>query len=162
MIDPFCGFGGRLAAAAMMNIEYRGMDINNNLQPLYTKMIDDLIKEENKEKISMNVVDSDTVDFVEYAKGYKYDMVCTSPPYKNIEIYRCSVKRTQDEWLGFYNRIFLSLWSGLSSGGFFVININNDIYDHILVKLFGECKEKFLLVKTKKNSYDEYVYVWQK
>lgn len=162
VIDPFCGFGGRLAAAAMMNIEYRGMDINNNLQPLYTKMIDDLIKEENKEKISMNVVDSDTVDFVEYAKGYKYDMVCTSPPYKNIEIYRCSVKRTQDEWLGFYNRIFLSLWSGLSSGGFFVININNDIYDHILVKLFGECKEKFLLVKTKKNSYDEYVYVWQK
>ena len=162
VIDPFCGFGGRLAAAAMMNIEYRGMDINHNLQPLYTKMIEDLVDNDNREKVTMGIVDSDTVDFNQYAKRYNYDMVFTSPPYKNIEIYRCSIKKTQEEWSDFYNRVFLSLWMGLSSGGFFIININSDIYQNILVKLFGECKEKFLLVKTKKNSYDEYVYVWQK
>lgn len=162
VIDPFCGFGGRLVAASMLDIEYRGMDINDNLQPLYTKMVNDLVNEDNKEKVSMKVADSELVDFVEYAKEYPYDMVCTSPPYKNIEIYRCSSKRTNEEWDDFYRRIFLSLWNGLSSGGFFVININCDIYENLLVKLFGECQEKFLLVKTKKNSYDEYVYIWKK
>ena len=110
----------------------------------------------------MDVVDSDTVDFVEYSKDYKYDMVCTSPPYRNIEIYRCSEKRSNEAWEKFYSRIFLSLWAGLSRGGFFVININSDIYETLLRNLFGKCEESFLLVKTKKNSYDEYVYVWKK
>jgi tRNA G10 N-methylase Trm11 len=50
VIDPFCGFGGRLVAASMLDIEYRGMDINDNLQPLYTKMIHDLVNENNKKK----------------------------------------------------------------------------------------------------------------
>lgn len=162
VIDPFCGFGGRLIAATMLNIEYRGMDINHNLKSLYTQMINDLVNEDNKEKVSMEVIDSETVDFVQYSKLYAYDMVCTSPPYKNIEIYRCSSKRTNEEWSNFYRQIFLSLWTGLSSGGFFIININGDIYESILVKMFGECQEKFLLVKTKKNSYDEYVYIWKK
>lgn len=125
-------------------------------------MIDDLVNEDNKEKVSIKIVDSELVDFLEYAKEYPYDMVCTSPPYKNIEIYRCSTKRTNEGWNNFYRRIFLSLWNGLSSDGFFVININCDIYENLLVKLFGECQEKFLLVKTKKNSYDEYVYIWKK
>ena len=162
VIDPFCGFGGRLAAAAMLNIEYRGMDVNDNLQPLYEQMINDLVCNENKSNVRMDVVDSDTVDFVEYSKDYKYDMVCTSPPYRNIEIYRCSEKRSNEAWEKFYSRIFLSLWAGLSRGGFFVININSDIYETLLINLFGKCEESFLLVKTKKNSYDEYVYVWKK
>jgi len=50
----------------------------------------------------------------------------------------------------------------LCCGGFFIININTDVYETVLLKLFGECQDKFLLVKTKKNSYDEYVYIWKK
>jgi len=162
VIDPFCGFGGRLAAAAMMKIEYRGFDINHNLKAMYTFMINDLIDEDKREKTTMSVANSDDIDYGEYAKTYPYDMVCTSPPYKNIEIYRGSSKRSPQEWEGFYRRIFLSLWEGLCCGGFFIININTDVYETVLLKLFGECQDKFLLVKTKKNSYDEYVYIWKK
>lgn len=162
ILDPFCGFGGRLVAAAMTSAEYRGLDINHHLVEGYERIFAEVIPEEKREAVQMNVMDSGGVDFVEYAKTYAYDMVCTSPPYKNIEIYRCSEKRTHDEWDAFYRRVFLSLWTGLKDNGTFVININEDVYCGVLEKLFGPCSEKFLLTKTKKNSYDEYVYVWIK
>ena len=161
VIDPFAGFGGRMVGAVMANIEYRGYDLNAYMEASYAQLLDDFSSDVGT-KASVSFCDSSTIDYEEIVKTYPYDMVFTSPPYKNIEIYRCSEKQTPAWWSEFYYRVFLRTWNGLAPGGYFVININQEVYEESLVSLFGECIEKILLTKTRKNSYNEYIYTWIK
>jgi DNA modification methylase len=160
VIDPFAGFGGRMVASIMANIEYRGYDLNVYMESSYAELLKDFTCDDGT--ISVSFCDSSTIDYDELAKTYPYDMVFTSPPYKNIEIYRCSKKQTPAWWNEFYYRVFSRTWNGLAPGGYFVININDQVYQESLVSLFGECREKVLLTKCKKNVYDEYIYIWVK
>lgn len=160
VLDPFAGFGGRMIGAMMANIEYRGYDLNTYMESSYVELLKDFTCDDGT--ISVSFCDSSTIDYDEIAKTYPYDMVFTSPPYKNIEIYRCSEKQPPAWWDEFYHRAFLGTYTGLAPGGYFVININNDVYESSLVPLLGEAREKILLTKTKKNTYDEYIYIWVK
>jgi hypothetical protein len=90
-----------------------------------------------------------------------YDMLFTSPPYENIEVYPNNPIKTNKEWTTFYNKIFKLLWDNLKKG-YFIININEKIYNKILVPLIGECNTKSILTKSKRNAYVEYIYVWVK
>ena len=157
ILDPFCGFGGRLVAAMLQNINYIGIDLNIDLKPGYDKLREDLGKM-SQSKTELLFQDAITVD---YSKKY-YDMVFTSPPYENIEIYKNMEKKTSHEWSEFYNTIFHNLWNNLQKGGIFAININENIYSKILIPLFGDTNEKILLKKSSKNNYTEYIYVWKK
>jgi len=162
VLDPFCGFGGRMIGAMMTGIDYKGYDLNVNLNEGYQKIYNDFLYKCPSSNINVEFIDSLQIDYTNISQIYDYDMVFTSPPYKNIEIYRCSEKKTDTEWSLFYDTIFQNTWNGLKDGGYFIININEDIYTNSLIKLFGECREKLLLKKTKKNSYDEYIYIWIK
>ena len=168
VIDPFCGFGGRMMGALMMEgVAYRGFDLNVHLAQPYARFLSELeeivpSEEEHVRDVDVSFCDASLLDYPDIAKTYAYDMVLTSPPYKNIEVYRCGKKETNAYWDALYRRTFAGLWDGLASGGHLVININEEVYIATLVPLLGECREKFLLTKTKKNSYDEYVYVWRK
>ena len=157
ILDPFCGFGGRLVAAMLQNINYICIDLNIDLKPGYDKLREDLGKM-SQSKTELLFQDAITVD---YSKKY-YDMVFTSPPYENIEIYKNMEKKTSHEWSEFYNKIFHNLWNNLQKGGIFAININENIYSKILIPLFGDTNEKILLKKSSKNNYTEYIYVWKK
>jgi hypothetical protein len=157
IMDPFCGFGGRLIGAMIKNINYIGIDLNSDLEVGYNKLIEDF-KDKTQSNITLLFQDSNTID---YSK-YKYDMVFTSPPYENIEIYKHMEKRTQDEWNKFYKEIFQKLWDNLQPGGIYIININEKIYKKNLEPLFGTALETILLKKSSKNDYKEYIYVWKK
>ena len=161
VLDPFAGFGGRLIGAIMANVAYHGYDLNAYMEASYAQLLDDF-SSDGGTNVSVSFCDSTTIDYEEIAKTYPYDMVFTSPPYKNIEIYRCSEKQPPAWWDEFYNRAFLGTYTGLAPGGYFVININNDVYESSLVPLIGQAREKILLTKTKKNTYDEYIYIWVK
>jgi hypothetical protein len=161
VLDPFAGFGGRMIGAMMANIEYRGYDLNTYMEASYAQLLDDFSCDGGT-NVSVSFCDSTTIDYEELSKTYQYDMVFTSPPYKNIELYRCSEKQSPAWWDEFYQRVFSGTWASLAMGGYFVININNEVYETSLVPLLGECREKTLLTKTKKNSYDEYIYIWIK
>jgi hypothetical protein len=161
VLDPFCGFGGRLIGAMMANVAYRGYDLNRFLSPLFRDLLTDFAGE-HAAGSAISFRDSTVIDYEEFANTYPYDMVFTSPPYKNIEIYRCSKKQTSAWWDEFYHRVFSGTWAGLAPGGYFIINISEDVYISSLVPLLGECREKTLLTKTKKNSYNEYIYTWVK
>ena len=154
IVDPFCGFGGRLAAAMMLNIPYVGVDINIDLKPDYERMIKDF---DTPNKYNPLFQDCLTVDYSKLT----YDMVFTSPPYENIEVYPNNPKLNPREWREFYKKIFKLLWDNLKSGTF-IININEKIYRSILIPLLGECHTKMLLTKSKRNAYIEYIYVWVK
>ncbi len=161
VLDPFAGFGGRMIGAMMANIKYRGYDLNKYMEASYAQLLDDF-SSDGRTNVSISFCDSSLINYEEVARTYPYDMILTSPPYRNIELYRLSEKHSNDWWHDFYVRIFTSLWAGLATNGYMVVNINDEIYQESLVPFFGECREKVLLTKTKKNSYDEYIYTWIK
>lgn len=159
IMDPFSGFGGRLVAALLLNYNYIGVDLNVNLKPNYDRLLDDLGK---KSSSNVTLLFQDAIE-VDYSQ-YTYDMVFTSPPYENIEVYENGTKKTQSEWANFYTSLFQKLWVHLTNkNGVYAININADIYQKYLVPLFGECEEKIELKKsTRNNKYKEYIYLWRK
>jgi DNA modification methylase len=157
VMDPFCGFGGRLVGAMLQNINYIGIDLNLDLEPKYQQLLADFGKE-SLSKVELLFTDSATVDY----KQYKYDMVFTSPPYENIEIYKHSKKLTTEEWYEFYKTVFQASWDAMGNDGTYIININEKIYRTILEPLFGPALETILLKKSSKNNYKEYIYIWQK
>jgi len=157
ILDPFCGFGGRLVAAMIQNINYIGVDLNIDLKPGYDKIKKDLgnLSESNVEILFQDAL---SVDF----SNKHYDMVFTSPPYENIEIYKNMEKKTTNEWSQFYTNIFQKLWDHLQKDGIYAININEHIFSKILCPLFGDAHEKIMLKKSSKNNYTEYIYIWRK
>jgi tRNA G10 N-methylase Trm11 len=158
ILDPFCGFGGRLVGALLLNADYIGFDLNDDLKNAYDKLLNDFGKKSNA-NVSLTFADSLSINYGEL----EYDMVFTSPPYENIEIYKNSTKKTIHEWSLFYKTIFQKTWDGLSNGGTYAININETIYNKSLVPLFGECREKLELKKSTRNTkYKEYIYIWKK
>ena len=154
ILDPFCGFGGRLSAAMMMNINYTGADINIDLKPDYERLCND--NDNKKCKYELLFQDCNTIDYTKL----DYDMVFTSPPYENIEVYPNNPIKTNKEWDLFYREIFQKLWDNLKKG-VFAINIHDKIYK-LLVDMFGECNEKINLSKSNRNEYKEYIYIWVK
>jgi tRNA G10 N-methylase Trm11 len=156
-MDPFCGFGGRLVGAMMKNINYIGVDLNKDLEPGYKKLLNDF-REKTTSKIELLFQDSNSIDY----GNYKYDMVFTSPPYENIEVYKHMERKSIEEWNKFYKEVFQKLWDNLEPNGTYIININESIYTKILESLFGPAMEAILLKKSSKNDYKEYIYIWKK
>lgn len=157
ILDPFCGFGGRLVAAMIQNINYIGVDLNIDLKPGYDKIKEDL-GNLSESTVEILFQDALSVDF----SNKHYDMVFTSPPYENIEIYKNMEKKTTNEWSQFYTTIFQNLWDHLQKDGIYAININEHIFSKILYPLFGDAHEKIMLKKSSKNNYTEYIYIWRK
>ena len=158
ILDPFCGFGGRLVAAMLLGSDYTGIDLNVDLKTGYDKLLTDF-QSKTVSKVSLIYQDSKQVDYTKFT----YDMVFTSPPYENIEIYKIGEKKTNEEWLDFYQIVFQNTWDSLSPGGTYAININVGIYEKSLVPLLGESHEKCELKKSTRNTkYKEYIYIWNK
>lgn len=162
VLDFTMGWGGRLVAASALDIpEYIGIDLNRNLEEPYRKMVRDL-KGMTKTKFKLFFKDALAVD---YSKLW-YDMVLTSPPYYNIEMYSGTVKRGKEEWNNdFYKPLFSITWKHLQRGGHYCLNIPQEIYEKVCVPLLGKADAFIPLRKTKRTAhenYKEFIYVWNK
>jgi DNA modification methylase len=96
---------------------------------------------------------------------FEYDTVFTSPPYYFIEKYNNNVKYATKKDMNelFYKPLFLITYKHLKPGGHYIINICKEVYDTVLIHLFGQPNEVFPLKKSKRqNNYTEMVYVWIK
>jgi hypothetical protein len=176
LYDPKCvldfcaGWGGRCLGAMACDIDYIGIDTNYTLKNDYDKMI---AKFEHKSKVSMQFLDSSTVDF----KQYDYDMVFTSPPYfidgscsqeqyENMPKY----KDRKDFNERFLFRVIINAWNGLKSGGHFCLNVSPKMYEDMVSVLgdpnisldigFGNRGTKITTGKC--NPYTELIYIWIK
>jgi hypothetical protein len=162
ILDPTMGWGGRLVGACMLDIpKYTGFDLNKTLEKPYREMIDTL-KPYTETKIDVRFTDALKVD---YSK-IDYDMVFTSPPYYNIEIYEGTVKKTKDDWdREFYIPLFEKTWKHLKRGGHFCLNVPDEVYQRVLKPMLGKPTEFIPLVKSKRRpdeKYKEFIYVWKK
>jgi hypothetical protein len=158
----FCaGWGGSTVAASALQLDtHYGIEINSALKKPYENMIAYLA---TKSSTKNEIYIGDALDF-DYKK-IKYDTVFSSPPYYFIEKYANNVlyKSKQDMDDKFYKPIFLKTYKGLQKGGYYIINICQEIYDKVLREILGDADEIFPLKKSKRqNNYTEMVYVWHK
>ncbi len=177
VLDFTMGWGGRLVGACLLNVpKYIGIDSNTLLKEPYLKMTS-FLKNKSETEIELYFQDALTVDY----SRLDYDMVFTSPPYYNKELYKESdtvwnKKRTEEEWNnGFYRPLFETTWKHLKQGGTYCLNIPENLYERVCVPLFGEATEaiemkKYARILPKRETkqfnvgqkYVEYIYVWKK
>jgi hypothetical protein len=161
ILDFTMGFGGRLIGACAVNIpKYIGIDLNTNLENPY-KLMSNFLKNYSNTEIELYFMDC--LDF-DYSK-IEYDMVFTSPPYYNKELYTGTHKQSKKMWdENFYKPIFKRTYDNLKMGGYYCINIPISIYEKICIPLLGECSHKIPLTKFQRQTskYEEFIYIWKK
>jgi hypothetical protein len=184
VLDPTMGWGGRLVGACALNSsssseknpsgfpkKYIGIDLNKSLEKPYSEM-----KEKLKElgtKTEIQLMFKSALD-VDYSK-LKYDMVYTSPPYYNIEIYKGTTKQSKEEWdENFYKPLFEKTYKFLENNGHYILNVPNEVYERVCIPLLGKADILFPLKKMNRqgstsrtgkaidNKYDEFIYIWRK
>jgi hypothetical protein len=107
VLDPTAGWGGRMLAAMSLGINYTGYDTNINMREAYIKMMDIDCPRVQKKVIDgawsttgcykkdnslyrMRMNWQDCLDDTYYPNSWfvePYDLVLTSPPYGNMELY---------------------------------------------------------------------------
>jgi tRNA1(Val) A37 N6-methylase TrmN6 len=161
ILDFCAGWGGALVAASVLNIHnYIGIEINYNLKKPYQNMINYL---KTKSNTNINMIFNNALN-IDY-DSLKYDLVFTSPPYYFIQKYEnnplYTSKKEMDEL--FYKPLFTKVYNGLQPGGYFIINVCKEVYENVLLKLFGEADEIYPYKKSKRqNDYNEIVYTFRK
>lgn len=164
ILDFTMGWGGRLVGACALNVpHYIGIDLNTTLKQPYDEMVSTL-KTLSTTKITLFFKDALDVD---YSK-LKYDMVFTSPPYYNKEIYTGTEALSKDDWdEKFYRPIFKKTYDGMAKGGKYCLNIPIDVYERIATDVLGRASHKIPLKKQVRGKgggekYKEFIYVWDK
>jgi len=158
----FCaGWGGSTIAAAALNLEsFYGVEINSDLKIPYDNMVP-YLKTKSQTNIEIFICDAATFDY----SALIYDTVFSSPPYYFIEKYAnnsCYSSKTEMDDK-FYIPVFNKTYNGLQKGGHYIINVCKEVYDRVLIKLFGEAHILILYKKFKRqNDYTESIYVWLK
>lgn len=158
VLDPTAGWGGRLLGASSLDIHYMGFDTNTKLKDGYDRMIQDL----DLKNVEMIYQDSLSYDFSEL----KYDLVLTSPPYYNLELYENMTPFESEDF--FYNSFLIPLMNKcfqyLQEGGNMCFNVSPDMYIKLINLGYDECTEKVPLKQSSKSSKQrqDYIYIWNK
>jgi len=161
VLDFCAGWGGRVIGAAALNIKkYIGIEINSSLKEPYQEM-QKFLKNVSSTEIEMFFADALKIDY----SLLDYDTAFTSPPYYFLEKYSNNTEYESKKDMNekFYKPLFEITYKYLKNGGYYILNINKEIYESACVELFGHAHEAFSLKKSKRqNDYTEYVYVWHK
>lgn len=158
VIDPFAGFGGRLIGCMSRDTPYMGWDTNLDIN--YLSIIMTLMPL-TKSKERMWSVYNEPSQNVDFSK-YNYDMVLTSPPYYNLELYNGTDKKTKKEWNALYNTVFKNAYDNMADNGKFILSINKTMYNEVLIPLLGECSDCIEYVRSRRGKYSEFLYIWIK
>jgi hypothetical protein len=162
VLDPTMGWGGRMLGATSLGVHYTGFDTNIDLKPGYEKMIDDL----NLENVKLFWETSLNEEII---KTLDYDMVLTSPPYENLELYQHM--RPWDFEADFYKGFLIPLMNlcmkYLKAGGFNCWNMSPKMYKKLTEKYDYpkcDCQEDLRqqLGKQYKKKSQDYTYIWCK
>ena len=144
VVDPCAGWGGRLLGTLCVKrkdkVTYVGIDPETRnqeayetLQGLYNKYL----KKESKSERSSQIYYEKFEDWIDTDDAAQYfgktDLVITSPPYFNAELYNSENEnqsansfKTYPEWREkFYRKLVQGAFDLLKPGGTFVLNIAN-------------------------------------
>ena len=158
VLDPTAGWGGRMLGASSMGIHYTGIDTNTEMIDAYRGMRDHGYAE-NCEMIWKSCLD---VDF----SAKPYDLVLTSTPYANMELYEHMTPWESDD--AFYRDFMLPLMEKLfrETTCPICMNMSPKMYKALTTKYQHPPCEKQIdlrqqLGKQLKTKSQDYIYVWR-
>ncbi len=119
-LDPSAGWGDRLIGAIAYGCEYTGVDPSVCMNPIYHQIIRELVPKSQQDRYQ--IIQSG-FEVVEVKENY-YDLVFTSPPFFDFELYEnnnaqsISQFNTLDKWLnGFLYKLIEKSHAALVVGG---------------------------------------------
>jgi len=143
VLDISAGWGDRLIGSISMNCDYLGVDPNECLFKGYDRIIK-MFGDNNKEKYRVILGEFEKVDLPDRL----FDLVYTSPPYFDIEIYNTSTKQSvnygnESAWFDKFLLVaLLKAWNHIAENGIMAINING-LKHHTYVYKMLEAVDKF-------------------
>ena len=183
VLDPTAGWGGRMLGAMSLGINYTGIDTNINMKDAYENMMDidkNMIHRHHSGYISatentlplslggreyrMKMIWKSCLD-VDFTES-DYDLVLTSPPYSNMEIYEHMTPwKTDDDY---YKDFLIPLLNKLheETNCPLCINVSPKIYQTLIKKYkYKECDTQIdlrqQLGKQYKTKSQDYIYIWR-
>jgi len=161
ILDFCAGWGGAAVAASALNIKkYIGIEINTSLKIPYSNLIS-YLEQKSHTKIDMIFENALNVNY----SCLDYDFVFTSPPYYFIQKYENNVEYSSKNDMdnNFYIPLFTKTYNGLKKDGIYIINVCKEVYENVLIKLFGVANDIYHYKKSQRqNDYNEMIYVWIK
>lgn len=156
ILDPCAGWGGRMLAAMVKNINYTGIDTNTDLRLAY----DEMMKFETQSSVKMIWEDCLKVDFSQI----DYDCVLTSPPYFTLEIYP-----HMQSWVTkdiFYDEFLIPLINKcrahIRRNGKVCINISPSMYKQLIKRGYDSCKSELPMIQRTIRDINkkDKIYIW--
>lgn len=149
VLDPFSGWGDRaIGAIASPKVKsYQGVDCNKALIPGYTALKNEL---DDRSKIDFCIS-----TFEDFKTDQKYDLIFTSPPFFDFEIYSSSLSQSitgHDTYKSWFNKwakaILRKMVNLLSENGTLILHIvpthrSPKFYDDTKRFLENECYMDF-------------------
>ena len=160
VLDPTAGWGGRMLGALSLGISYTGYDTNVKMKLPYSQMR--CMAHEYSTPVQMNWMSCLDGDFTDK----EYDLVLTSPPYSNMEIYEGMSPWVNDD--DFYQTFMIPLMTKLfiETTCPICINMSPKMYKVLTTTYdFNQCDSKIdlrqQLGKQYKTKSQDYIYVWR-
>tara|TARA_R110000744_G_scaffold141264_1_gene252631 strand:- start:4481 stop:5431 length:951 start_codon:yes stop_codon:yes gene_type:complete len=162
VLDFTMGWGGRLLGAMALDINYIGVDTNINLKQGYEDMVNDLPCD--KEKVTLLWESCLGID---YSK-YDYDLILTSPPYVNMELYEGMTPFESDKV--FYEEFLIptmdKAFTHMKEGGHMCINISPKMFKALMKHGYKEPDDQIDLRQQLGQNHSiksqDYTYIWTK
>jgi len=159
ILDVCMGWGGRMLGAMVHDIDYTGIDTNIDLKPAYENI---LATFPTKSNITLLWENSLSVDF----STIPYDLVLTSPPYYNTELYP-HMTPYQSKPL-FYKEFLIPLIDKcrqhIRNNGKVCFNISPKMYADLLKYGYDPAEDEIPMLQQKIQGIDkkDQIYVWSK
>jgi hypothetical protein len=133
ILDPCCGYGGRLLGAMASDAdEYTGYDANGHTVMQLRRLAKIAGRRfDNKTKVTIRYG-----AFEESEPENDFDMVCTSPPYWRKEWYsndECQAYTNYDTYKAFFDGFMKAMirksFNSMRAGGVFILNVSDFTVD---------------------------------
>lgn len=180
VLDISSGWGDRLIACLAKNVQYVGCDPNINLTKGYNEIVNFFASKLNinpKVKIfPEGFLESNISALYESGQFIRPDLVITSPPYFDLEIYTREANqsivqyKTLNTWLnGFLIPAMEKAYNLLISNGHMVINIEDDLNNKYVKIMIDTFNRKYpgsflgtIVISKSLNSIGRPFFVWRK
>jgi len=175
VLDPCAGWGGRLLGAIALDIPYTGFDTNRKLLLGYLKMLSEhksspegktkhiFAPGERVENSKWNIIFQSSLE-ADFSK-IDYDLVLTSPPYYNLEVYQGMPRFVSEDV--FYKEFLIPLLDKcrkhIKRNGKVLFNISPKMYKKLTgTYKYPSCVASYHMLQQKRKGVDkgDLIYQW--